>query len=787
MGEVASAFVSLVPSARGFGSKVQSQIGGDLGRAGSVGGKRLGGGMFASAKSFVGPMVGLFAAKVGVDYFKGAIAGASDLSESTSKVGVVFTKQFAPQIVAASKTAATSMGLSQNAYLAATGGLGNLLVSLKIAPKAAADMSQKMVGLAGDLASFNNVAPEEALAALQSGLTGETEPLKKFGINMNDSTLKAEALKQGLIKSTKEALTPQTKALAAQALIMAQTGTAQGDFARTSGGLANQQRILAAKMEDVKTKIGGFLLPIMTKLVTFLNTSVGPAFQKMTDFVQPAIDVISGLFSLLVGGDFTGGLGKALGVQEDSAIIGSLFDIRDTFVSAFATVKTTVKTISDALAVFFSFVGGNDTGVDGPFREMAVAGTVVRSAFFALVGFVQTQLLPAFLRIVASVRVFLTVALPIVQAFVAGMLARIGPLMPMVRQIFGTVAQIVLGVMGLIQAVIARVTSVILVVWQRWGTSIMNFIALIWGKVLVVIQFALGLIRAIIKTVTALIRGDWAGVWAGLKSIIVNAFGLIKSVISLAMTYIKGIIAAGWALIMLGVRKLWGAITGHIANSWVQIKGVISRGIAVLVAFMRSIPGKVLSAIGNVATLLTRKGSDIMHGLAGAIATGFTTLGVFLRGIPGKILGFFSGAGSWLADIGRNLISGLVSGVASMAGTLKRAILNLIPGPIKAIVANALGINSPSTVFAEMGRNTVEGFIVGVAGQRSALEKTMAGIVDLPSTGTLDFASDASRAAAVATQVRVFIGDRELTDIVRTEVDNGQTQQAQQMAYGRRA
>ena len=68
------------------------------------------------------------------------------------------------------------MGISKGAYLEAAGGLGNLLVSLKVQPKAAADMSQQMVKLAGDMASFNNVPVADALAAIKSGLTGETEP-----------------------------------------------------------------------------------------------------------------------------------------------------------------------------------------------------------------------------------------------------------------------------------------------------------------------------------------------------------------------------------------------------------------------------------------------------------------------------------------------------------------------------------------------------------------------------------------------------------------------------------
>jgi hypothetical protein len=107
-------------------------------------------------------------------------------------------------------------------------------------------MSTSMVGLASDLASFNNTDPAEALEALRAGLTGETEPLKRYGINLNDATLKAEAMRLGL-DTTGSTLSANTKAQAAYSLIMQQSSLAQGDFARTSAGLANQQRIMSSQ------------------------------------------------------------------------------------------------------------------------------------------------------------------------------------------------------------------------------------------------------------------------------------------------------------------------------------------------------------------------------------------------------------------------------------------------------------------------------------------------------------------------------------------------------------
>ena len=184
-------------------------------------------------------------------------------------------------------TSATAIGQSQQQALEAAGTFGNLFTALKIGGPAAATMSTSLVNLAGDLASFNNVSPQEALDALRSGLTGETEPLKRFGVNMNEATLKAKAMELGISKGT-GVLDPAAKAQAAYALIMEQTTTAQGDFARTSDGLANQQRIMAAQFENTKANLGTALLPVMTQAAGIANSLVS-AFNALPGPLQAVV------------------------------------------------------------------------------------------------------------------------------------------------------------------------------------------------------------------------------------------------------------------------------------------------------------------------------------------------------------------------------------------------------------------------------------------------------------------------------------------------------------------
>jgi hypothetical protein len=287
--EVGSAYVTLLPSAKGFGSKLSNELEAPATGAGRRAGKRAGEGIHAGLRSPLkkigGLLAGAFVVDRAVGFFKEAIEGASDLSESASKVQVVFGKNGAI-VTKFARTAAVAMGITEQAALEASGSFGNLFVALKLPQRESAKMSTSLVKLAGDLASFNNVDPAEALLALRSGLVGETEPMRKFGVNMNDATLKAKALKLGLIDSVKDALTPAAKAQAAYALILEQTTTAQGDFTRTSGGLANQQRIMAAQWGDLKAKIGQQLLPVMVDLAHFTNEEIIPAISGFVDGIK---------------------------------------------------------------------------------------------------------------------------------------------------------------------------------------------------------------------------------------------------------------------------------------------------------------------------------------------------------------------------------------------------------------------------------------------------------------------------------------------------------------------
>ena len=136
---------------------------------------------------------------------------------------------------------------------------------------------------ASDFASVMNLDVDDAAALFQSGLAGETEPLRRFGIDMSAASVEAFAYANG-IAETGSKLTEAQKVQARYQSLMEQTSKTQGDFAKTSDQQANAQRILNARWDDAKAKLGKGLLPIMADFTTFLIDKGVPAVEDFSDW-----------------------------------------------------------------------------------------------------------------------------------------------------------------------------------------------------------------------------------------------------------------------------------------------------------------------------------------------------------------------------------------------------------------------------------------------------------------------------------------------------------------------
>lgn len=218
------------------------------------------------AKSYVG--VGV-ASSLLIQGVKSSITAASDLQETLSKNKQIFGAS-AQSVEAFAKTASSAFGQSQQQALDAATSFAIFGKAAGLSAGELVKFSTDFTVLASDLASFSNTSPEEAITAIGAALRGEAEPIRKYGVLLNENTLKQRASTLGIYKGV-GALTSQQKILATQAEILSQTSIAQGDFERTSGGLANKTKTLHAQLEDLSANIGSKLLPVAEDLATIMG------------------------------------------------------------------------------------------------------------------------------------------------------------------------------------------------------------------------------------------------------------------------------------------------------------------------------------------------------------------------------------------------------------------------------------------------------------------------------------------------------------------------------------
>jgi len=280
-------------------------------------GAALGVALAAGAYKAAGALAGLA---------KSSVAAASTMDEATNKVRVVFGDA-AASIEEFSEDASQSLLISTQAALAAAGTFGNLFTAMGIGQKPAADMSKTMLQLAADLASFNDIEVDEALIKLRAGLVGEAEPLRQLGVNLTAVTIKAKAMELGLFDGV-GALSAAAKAQGAYALIMEQTTVAQGDAARTAGGLANQQRQLGAQVDTLKAKFGESLLPVVTKITTALTGMIEQNGEQWARDFASGVDTLAEAMTAAASaaGKLWGALDALNNVGPGKSMIATLKD-----------------------------------------------------------------------------------------------------------------------------------------------------------------------------------------------------------------------------------------------------------------------------------------------------------------------------------------------------------------------------------------------------------------------------------------------------------------------------
>lgn len=223
-------------------------------------------------KSFAGTMGLAFGVKELINFGKRSVDAASDLAEAQNVVDTAFgdmsykMEQFADtalETYGISKLTAKNMG---STYMAMAKGMG-------VATDAASDMAVTLTGRLSDIMSFYNKTQSEVDTIGRALITGETEPLKAIGVVMTQINLSAYAMAQGFSKTYAE-MSANEQLLVRYKYFLEQTSLAQGDFAETSEGWANQTRLRSERINEFMTNLGGLIMNTLTPALQFANEAV---------------------------------------------------------------------------------------------------------------------------------------------------------------------------------------------------------------------------------------------------------------------------------------------------------------------------------------------------------------------------------------------------------------------------------------------------------------------------------------------------------------------------------
>ena len=569
---------------------------------------------FGSAAKRVAAGVAVLGAAAAVGIGK-AVKAASDLNETMSKSQVVFGKS-TDKVVEWSNLAADALGQSQQAALDGASTFALYGKQAKFSGDKLADFSINMSELASDMASFSNTSPEEAIAAIGSAFRGESDPIEKYGVLINEARLKDIAFRKGLIKTKTGALDPQTRVLAVQAALFEQLGKKGsgtiGDFARTSGGLANQQRILSANFKNLQATIGTAFLPVVQQFVTELNTKLIPALNvlwathgpKVTAFVQ----------------------------QLGSQIITAGANLKNVdFAAIFDKIKTALDKAAPALDQLKSS-GGSQlsdtikvTGVVVKFLADHI-DLLAKALPFLIAALVAYKSAQALAHVAALVALPTKIAEVIVnrqliksnRALVAARAANTG------ATIANTGAENV--------GVVTRARSVVGMVAQRVAMVAVRTATIAWTAVQWLLNVALtanpiGLvIVAIVALIAVIVLIATKTTWFQ------TAWKAMVKAIGIAWDWIKARVIEGF--------KGWIAIVTLVIDWFKRLGARILSDIGKAVAFIIGLPDKIKSAFANLAAIISapfraafNKIASLWNGTVGKLT--FSVPG-WVPGIGGK-------------------------------------------------------------------------------------------------------------------------------------------------------
>lgn len=228
------------------------------------------------------------------------------------------------------------------------------------------------------------------------------------------------------------------------------------------------------------------------------------------------------------------------------------------------------------------------------------------------------------------------------------------------------------------------------------------------------------------------------GAWEWIKEKVEPVIDFFREAIPKAFRAVIDWVKENWPLLLAIITGPIGLAVKFIVDNWDAIKEFISNAVRAVVDFVRNGFNRMRTTVTNLVRrirdfvvdgfeTLKDRALGFITSLREGISERITAIVDFVRGLPGRIVRGLGNLGSTLVDKGREMIQGFLDGATNLLKNIGRFLLDKIPGWIRTPFEKALGISSPSKVFASIGRDTMEGFRLGIEDEIGTVERLLAG------------------------------------------------------------
>jgi phage-related protein len=624
--------------------------------------------------SAVGSAVGNFAGNLAtgavdkvVDFVSGSVDAFAQLEDATAASGVLFGSA-AGQVEDFASRAGSAYGLSQRQAVEAAGTFGTFGKAAGLSGTDLAGFSTNLTGLAGDLASFKGTSTEQAIEAVGAALRGESEPIRAYGVLLDDATLRQEAMALGLTKTTNEALTPQQKVLAAQSAILKQTSDAQGDFARTSDSTANTAKRLTAESENQQAALGQRLAPAMTAvrgaIITLIDGITG-----LLDFLGRMASFVSdnALAFALIGGAIT----ALVFILGGAAIAGAALNAVMTVVRVATVAWTAVQWLLNAA------MAANPIGL------IVIAIALLVGALILAWNNSET-----FRNVVLAVWAAVSGAVSTAVSTVAGWIGNL----------IGWLVTAWTATVDFATRAVAAVSSFAEGV-GNWIDRAVGWFASLPGRAVSALASLGGLILDIAR----------------------NAFNTFNNAVTSGIDAAISFLASLPGRALSALSSLVGYLAGVGRNALSELQSAVSGGASGVISYVAGIPGRILGALSSLGSLLYSAGRDLIQGLMNGIGAMASSVASKARevvssaidaaksalglGSPSRIFHQF---GLWT---GEGFINGLDAQASAAADAADRLLGSFTPPDMASAVTAATPVSSAAAAASSAAPIMVRVFI----------------------------------------------------------------------------